>query len=211
MKAMFANIDGVDTPRPKGQDIRPKVFKDKPWPLAIIAFSEPTDRYVLWFISNYKYAFNVFFQTDFARWMNPPTGGDLSKWPLYKYQVVLKSLMDRHLVEYGDKKRLTLKITLKGQIYRIYTHSTFNFWAITLGVLLAAFGIFKDDIFNSKKTNIEDNKTKQTVERTSDSSLLKIQPLKDSGSFLIDSGKSKTKFEDTAGNKTQIIKSTERH
>ena len=160
----YAIIDGVRTARPEKQSIRPRAFKNRPWPLGIIAFDEPTDRYVLWLIANYPYIFNVFYDSDFMNWMKPNTNGDLTNYPLNKYGVVVNSLKNRHLIEYGDKQRLTLKITAKGQIYRIYTHSTFNFWVLTLGVLLAALAIFKDDIF--KRANKSDNKTIQKIQQT---------------------------------------------
>lgn len=159
---MFADIDGVRTPRPPKQDIKPRAFKGNPEPIAMIAFAEPTDRYVLWFIRHYPYAYNIFFVSDFANWLSKPEG-DISKWPLYKHQIVVKSLRDRHLIRYGDKKRLTLKITLKGTIYRVYTHASFNFWVVVIGIALAALAIFKDDIFSGKghNTNISDSTTRQ--------------------------------------------------
>lgn len=213
MKAMFAEIDGVKTPRPEGQDIRPKVFDGKPWPLAIIDFSEPTDRYVLWFISNYKYAFNVFYTSDFSQWMKPPEG-DVSKWPLSKYLVVVKSLSDRNLIEFGDKQRLTYKVTLKGQLYRLTTHPQWILLQLLIAALLAFLVAYSIVIINrsSQSTQVETESEKgKSVLTTSDSAQYKpaqILPVKDSGSFLNDSDKTKTKLVDTVGIKRQVIKST---
>lgn len=179
----YAEIDGVTTPRPKGQDIRPKVFKGKPWPLAIIAFSEPTGRYVLWFISNYKYAFNIFYKSDFILWMRPPSG-DQSNWPLYKYQVVVKSLMDRQFIKYGDKKRLTLVLTIKGQLFMLTTHPGWPIITILFSALVA-FGIFGlNKRCTKEKTNqkTEINSKNKTAD-SSQSKSFRNQPVKDSASF----------------------------
>ena len=210
MKAMFAEIDGVKTPRPKGQDEPVKAF-GKMAPTTRIAQTEPTDRFVLWFISNYKYAFNVFFTSDFAQWMKPPDG-DISKWQLSKYLVVVKSLSDRHLIEYADNQRLTYKITLKGQIYRTTSHPAFPF--ITLMGVIATLGVF---FFNriyppTQSPTILIIKDTPTLkpQNSNDSNNLHTVVLKDSGSSLIDNGKTKTKGIDTTEIKQHIIKTTKR-
>jgi len=138
----FAFIDGVRTPRPAGQDIQPKAFGRKD-PKLFVAFSEPTDRLVLWFIANYPFAFNVFFTTDFFRWMAMDSSNidSVNNHPITKHLKVVKSLEDRHLIKFGDKQRLTYKVTFKGQLYRLYTNTTFQVIAIVLGVLLAAIAI----------------------------------------------------------------------
>jgi hypothetical protein len=190
----FAEIDGVKITRPSRQDIKPKAFQGKPFPLAMIAFSEPTDRYVLWFISNYPYAFNIFYVADFGEWMAP--GNDVNQWPLSKHLKVVKSLMDRQFIKHGDEKRLTLKITFKGKIYRLWTNTTFQFWAIAITILLTLFGIFKDDIFKkiSGESKPDSNKTTQISVQNkidSQSAAAQIQPLKVKDSAVLPLGKTK--------------------
>lgn len=190
---MFAEIDGVKTPRPKEQDIKPKVFNHTAWPLAMIAFSEPTDRYVLWFIRNYKYAFNVFYTSDFIQWMKPPDG-DKSKWPLYKYQLTVKSLMDRHLIKHGDNKRLTLVLTNKGKLFRLTTHPGWPVIPVLFAAIVAftIFGLNRGCI----KEKTESGTEAKSINQIDDSSQYipsQTVPLKGVDSSLIDSGKAKIK------------------
>ena len=141
----YTEIDGVRTPRPKEQDVRPRTFNGKPWPFAMLVNSEATDRFVLWYIANYKYAFNGFFTQDFYKWM--PNTTDVKQHPLYKYQLALRTLFDRHLINYGDKKRLTLKITLKGQVYRIYYNIYCRFIGASAAIIIGLLSVFPN-IFN---------------------------------------------------------------
>lgn len=189
----YAEIDGVRTARPKGQDARPKVFEGKPWPLAIIAFSEPTDRYVLWFISNYKYAFNVFYTSDYIQWNKPPEG-DKSKWPLYKYQVVIKSLMDRHLIKYGDNKRLTLVLTNKGKLFRLTTHPGWPIIPVIFAALVAftIFGLNRG-CSTAEKEKSKEPTTTQTIDSSDKNKVFQNQTLKDSGSSLVQTDTTKMK------------------
>lgn len=189
----YAEIDGVRTARPKGQDVRPKVFEGKPWPLAIIAFSEPTDRYVLWFISNYKYAFNVFYTSDYIQWNKPPEG-DKSKWPLYKYQVVIKSLMDRHLIKYGDNKRLTLVLTNKGKLFRLTTHPGWPIIPVIFAALVAftIFGLNRG-CSTAEKEKSKEPTTTQTIDSSDKNKVFQNQTLKDSGSSLVQTDTTKMK------------------
>lgn len=179
----YAEIDGVKTPRPKEQDIRPKIFEGKPWPLAIIAFSEPTDRYVLWFIYNYKYAFNVFYTSDYIQWNKPPDG-DKSKWPLYKYQIVVKSLMDRGLIKYGDKQRLTLIITRKGNFFRLTTHPVWPVIPVLFAAVVAftIFGLNKG--CTKESTKLESQPSNLKPSDSSQSQSFQTLTEKDSGFSL---------------------------
>ena len=82
---------------------------------------------------------------------------------------------------------------LKGQIYRLYTNTSFQFWGIVITVLLTLFGIFKDDIFKRAKT--EYNNTEQTKKQIApavqdDSS--QIQHKLNSGSSSIQTDTTKT-------------------
>ena len=107
-KTQFAHIDGVKTARPKGQD---KPVFGLMSPVTRIAHTEPTPRFALWFIAKYPYAFNVFYTSDyFNTWGSPNPH-------LAKYMFILKALQDSHYIKFGDKKRLTFKITWSGYFY----------------------------------------------------------------------------------------------
>src|SRR6266498_3816050 len=148
-KTMFAEIDGVKIPRPQNQDKPVKAFGAMA-PTTRIASTEPTKRFILWFISNYRYAFNIFFLSDFLNWM---TGRKDGVNPvLQKYLIVLKELMDSNYVKYGDKQRLTLKVTPKGQMYRITSNPGFKIYALLFSAIVA-FTIF---ILNQKTSSKEE-------------------------------------------------------
>jgi len=151
-------------------------------------YYEPTERIMLWIISNYKEAFNPKHFLQYAKSNNPQDPNDHK---LKRHLEMLQALKGKGLIKQdGD---LNYHVTLKGQLYRLTTHPG---WPI-IPVLFA--GIVAFTIFGLNKgcsTKQEESKS-QTLIQTSDSSeqnkVPHIQTLIDSGSSLGENDTSKTK------------------
>jgi hypothetical protein len=197
-KAMFINTNGGAVPRPEKQDKIPKAFKGQN-ALIKVAFSEPTDRYVLWILANNPYCYNAFFHSDYTAWSKPPITPN-NIYPLYKHMAVLKSLQDRQFIEHPNGDLFIYKITLKGQLFRLHTHPAFQPSAIIVGLIIAALAILPNP-FNGKNNGKkpQEDTTQIKASPPFDSALLK-QPQnqseikKDSSALHNDTSKTQTKL-----------------
>lgn len=166
-------------PRPKKQDIRPKDFHVSP--VEMVTKFEPTDRYILWIISNYPYIFNMHFMGDALK-MNWSLGDENS--PLDKALTVLRSLRMRRLIK-QSKDRLKWSITLKGQIFRITSHPSYDVLKTSVQITVAILTAATIFILNKRANKEKEVKGKeeQTIplnQKIKDSSLNEHQYVLDS-------------------------------
>lgn len=184
---------GKTTDRPKGQDIKPKVFQF-PATFMIQMFETPTERRLLWMIYHYPYMLNAFFLGDLVHG-NPKMAEQDSK--LGQTLKILHTLKMKGYV-YQSKDLLKWHLTFTGKMYRITSHSGWPAIPVLVATIVAftIFGLNK----GCSRELAKDTESTKSTNQISDSvkyNPVQTAPLKVKDSSLIDSGKTKTNLVDT--------------
>lgn len=102
--------------------------------------------------------------------------------------------MDRHLIKYGDNKRLTLVLTNKGKLFRLTTHPGWPIIPVIFAALVAftIFGLNRG-CSTAEKEKSKEPTTTQTIDSSDKNKVFQNQTLKDSGSSLVQTDTTKMK------------------
>lgn len=102
-----------------------------------ILIHDPTERGILWIIANDPKAFGIETFIDLLKNKEilSPTTSNNSKKNLTKALPIFIKLYQRGFIKYHNKKP-EVKITWKGQFYRLYTHPALPFWGALISVLI---------------------------------------------------------------------------
>lgn len=167
---------GKITHRPKRQDIKPRRFKF-PAIIMIAHFETPTERRLLWMISNYPYIFNAFFVGDMVVLS---THNALPESKLGNAQKVLHSLSMKGLVNQSED-RLKWRVSIKGTAFRITSHPAFPLFQVLFAAVIA-FTIYLLNRANAAKDKkplpIELNSSKTNTVDSSQYNKTQIPALK---------------------------------
>jgi hypothetical protein len=136
-----------------------------------LEFMELSDRAMLYFISKFSMGIdgNYLYEMIMERNKNPSLP-ETRKELVTKRLALLRTKGFVKEIFVKDRTKLKYKITLKGQIYRLYTHPGLPFWSLLIGTIVG-LGIIK------LSCNAPKNSTKsETIPQTQqlDSSLDKI-------------------------------------
>ncbi len=160
-------------------NLKDKKLRGRPV-LEWMLYYEPTERIMLWIISNYKEAFNPKHFLQYAKSNNPQDPNDHK---LKKNLEMLQALKGRGFIK--QDKDLNYHVTLSGQLHRLTTHPQ---WLLVPGIALLAVITF--GVLNYTKNNQSGHKSEESDSlnpKPFDSSQLQasqIPTLKDSGSSL---------------------------
>jgi hypothetical protein len=155
-------------------------------------YYEPNERLMLWIIYNCKEAFNP---RHHLQYCIPKDETNPNEHRLKKHLEMLQTLRGKGFVK-QDKNR-NYNVTIKGQLFRLTTHPQWIFIQIGVPVFFVIlFGVINcnknratsDTTPSSTETKKSNNPPSDSVQYNS----AQTQTVKDSGSSLIDSGKTKT-------------------
>ena len=105
---------------------RPKAFHLPT--IQMMLLYPPTNRYVLWIISNAPYAYNVYFFGRFVQ-KNPKL---IDEGAILKRALnVLSVLHVQKMIKRDENDNW--KITVKGELYRLASHPNFGFYTLSFG------------------------------------------------------------------------------